>query len=516
LSATLTAVDDPIARARDAAMPDASKVATYRAYVLGQQPVTLSAEMQTDLAGILGNGYVDNLSRLAVQAASDFLKLARIDIDADEGAERDALADFIAQTWTLNQVPELSSDVHFAAYRDGNYAVGLSWDQRTGRVRFSQMDWWNGTRGAFVHYDEGGLADWACYEWQEYDPETTQTVGRRVVYYPERIERYISQQGGDWKMYNLPDDWPENETPSEPKPVPWVDADNQPIGIPIVHFPSLLIPNHQPGTSAREQSRRYGLSLLAGGPLGVQDAVNEAHYDLIAAARRTAFPIITATGVTQRIDPVTQQPIPIVATPGLLLSNPSEKASFGMLNPGDMSQLLNVLVDHHRTFARMTNTPMQIVAETDKDAASGVALLRMQLAAIRQARRGATVFGSRWGMLFHKAVNLANAFGKAELDADLMLVGVYDPQEASDIGVLAEVARDMRDAGFPMRFILRTLGSTDDQADEVMGWIDEEAGRNADNFDREMNRQMLGAAAVARQGADGGGTGEGEAQQGGD
>src|SRR5205085_1653954 len=121
------------------------------------------------------------------------------------------------------------------------------------------------SRGAFVHYDDGGLPDWAVYEWQEYDPETQLTVERRVVYYPERMERYIRQQGANWQLYNLPDDFPAGELPATPQPVPWVDADGQPIGIPIVAFPNLVIPNHQPGTSAREQSRRYGLSLLAGG-----------------------------------------------------------------------------------------------------------------------------------------------------------------------------------------------------------------------------------------------------------
>jgi hypothetical protein len=357
------------------------------------------------------------------------------------------------------------------------------------------------------------LPDWAVYEWQEYDPETQTTIERRVVYYPERMERYIRQQGATWQLYNLPDDFPAGEMPATPRPVPWVDADGQPIGIPIVAFPNLVIPNHQPGTSAREQSRRYGLSLLAGGPLGVQDATNETHYDIIAAARRTAFPIIWGTGVTTRKD-ANNVDIPIVATPGMMLTNPSDKAQFGMLLPGDMSQLLNVLTDHHRTFARMTNTPMQIVAETDKDAASGVALLRMQLAAIRQARRAATVFGSRWGMLFHKAVNIANAFGKAELNADLMLVGVFDPIEASDAAVMAEVARDMRDAGFPMRFILRTMGQTDEMADEVMGWLEEEQGAAADRFDAGFNATLSGAVASARRDAGGGGTGEGSADSG--
>jgi hypothetical protein len=482
VSATIAAVDDPIARARDAAMPSVTDVAKFRRYVLGLQPVTLSEEMQTDLTGILGNGYVDNLCRLSVQTAADFLKLSRIDIDADEGAERDALAMFIAQTWTLNQLPELASDVHFAAYRDGNYAVGLSWDARTQRVRIGQMDWWNGTRGAFVHYDEGGLADWAVYEWAEYDPETQRDTGYRTLYYPERIERYRSDTvGGGWELYNLA-----NDPVQLGKPVPWVDGDGNPIGIPIVHFPNLLIPNHQPGTSAREQSRRYGLSLLAGGPLGVQDAINETHYDLIAACRRSAFPIYTATGVTI---PNNSDGTPgtITATPGMALWSSSEKAAFGMLSPGDMSQLLNVLTDHHRTFARMTNTPMQIVAETEKDAASGVALLRMQLAALRQARRGQTVFGSRWGMLFHKAVQLFNAFGKGELNPDLMLIGTYDPSEASDIGVLAEVARDLKDAGFPMGYILRVLGVAEDQATMILAEIKDERQTALASFDTALN-----------------------------
>lgn len=468
MSATITVADDPIARAREAAMPNAAEVAKYREYVLGIQPVTLSAEMQADLTGILGNGYVDNLSRLAVQTAADFLTLLRIDIDAANTPERVALATFIDQTWGLNQMPELSGDVHFAAPRDGNYAIGLSWDARTGRVRFTLEDWWNGQQGMFVHYDSGGLMDYAVKEWSEYDPEATTTIGRRVVYYPDRMERFARTEGmGAWEPYLLPEDggmWP----------FPWVNSRGEPVGIPVVHYPNLLIPNHQPGRSARETSRRYGLSLLAGGPLGVQDAVNETQYDLIAAARRIGFPFLWATGVTLPLDPVTKQPIPLVAKLGMVLTNPSEKAAFGMLNPGDLGQLLLQLVNHHRTFARMTNTPMQIVAETDKDAASGVALFRMMMAAVRQARRAQKVYGSRWGMLFHKAVQIFNAFGGGELNPDLMLVGVFEPNEASDPIIMAEMAKTLTEAGYPFSEVLRLVGKTDDEIKRIMDEKDKE------------------------------------------
>jgi hypothetical protein len=479
VSATVIAVDDPIARARDAAMPDASDVAKYRAYVLGTQPVTLSTEMQTDLAGILGNGYVDNLCRLAVQSFADFLKLARIDIDADDSPDKEALAEFINDTWTLNQVPELSSDVHFAAPRDGNYAVAASWDNRTGRVRFSQLDWWNGTRGAFVHYDDGGLPDWAVYEWQEYDPETQTTIGGASSTTPSAWSGTSASRAARGSCTTCPTISPKARCPQRPGRCRGWTLTASPSASPSSPSPTSSSPTTSP---ARPRGSSRGGMACPCSLAGRWACRMPPTRRITTSSRRLGARRSRSSGApgalpTTRKDGTTSQGIPIVATPGMMLTNPSDKAQFGMLLPGDMSQLLNVLTDHHRTFARMTNTPMQIVAETDKDAASGVALLRMQLAAIRQARRAATVFGSRWGMLFHKAVNIANAFGKAELNADLMLVGVFDPIEASDAAVMAEVARDMRDAGFPMRFILRTMGQTDEMADEVMGWLEEGAGR---------------------------------------
>lgn len=508
MSATIAAVDDPIARARDAAMPNAADVATYRKYVLGDHTLTLTDRMKVELSGLIERKLCDNLCRLAVQAATDFLELQRIDILADDSTEKQDLAAFLDELWTLNQMDELSSDVHFAAYRDGNYAVVLDWDKVNERVRLHQHDWWNGQRGTWVKYGKSGLPEYAVAEWAE-DVET-RTIAYRTVWYPDRIERFWREFGfGAWEMRNDPEDQVQGG-----HPVPWVDGFGDPIGIPVVHFPNLLIPNHQPGVSARELSRRYGLSILAGGAIGVQDGTNDALYSFLGAVRRRGFPIIYGTGITQQLDPVTRKPIDIAIEPGAFLSNPSVEARFGVLDSGDMSESRNAIVELRRTFARMTNSPMQIVAETDKDAASGVALQRQQMSAVRQARRGSIVFGNRWGMVGHKAAQMRNAFAGKVLNAELLMVGEYAPIEASDLTVMAEVAQQLKDAGFPMRFIAKQLGMTPEQIDELIGWIEEEAGMAADQFQRGFNQQVEGAAASARRDAGGGGTGEGSADSG--
>lgn len=465
--------NDLITEARQSALPDAAKVATYRAYVLGDQPVTLPDSMKADLGTVLTNGYTDNLCRLAVTTAADYLSLARIDLDADDGPARDALEAFIEAAWQYNQVPELEAKANVAVYRDGNHAVGLGWSARTGRVRLFNLPWWNGTSGVFVHYDETNLPDWAVSEKTERGDQG-ETIMRRTVWYPDRIERYVSYSGaGGWEPYRLPGDtsWP----------MPWMGkafdprtgrVEWQPVGIPVVHFPCFLVPNDQAGAGSVEGDSRYGLSLLAGGALGVQDALNDAHYDLIVAARRSAFPVYTATGVALQRDPADPTRfVPLQTGPGSLLQTPDKDGRFGILLPGDMGQLFTVVSGHTRVFARLTNTPMQIVNEEGTDAQSGVALLRMQLAAVRQARRTQTVSGSRWGAVFHKAAQIARAFGGgafADLDPDIPLVGAYDPIEASDVAVLAEVGKLLTEAGLPLSEVLRMLGKSPADIDRIM------------------------------------------------
>lgn len=482
------ALNEAITAARSAALPRAADVVTYRQYVLGQQAVTLSGDMKRALTGLLketgGHQYVDNLCRLAVTTAADYLTLARLDIDAPDGAERDALESFIAATWAYNQVPELEARANVAAYRDGDHAIGLDWDARTMRPRLFNLRWWNGTAGVFVHYDDTGLADWAVNEWGE--TINGESVARRVVWYPDRIARYASRGAGGWEPLRLPGDggWPQ----------PWVDGQGQPIGIPVVHFACALIPNDEADLAGDETDSRYGLSLLSGGALGVQDALNDAHYDLIVAARRSAFPVYTATGVQLR-PKVGGQPgetEPLDTTPGALLSSSSPDSRFGILTPGDMAQLFAVISGHTRVFARLTNTPMQIVNEEGTDAQSGVALLRMQLAAVRQARRSQMAWGPRWGSVFHKASALAVAFGKAELNLEVALVGAYDPVEASDVAVMAEVATLLTQAGLPLAETLRMLGRTPQDIERILA--DKQAEREAAgaSFDRALNFDQTG------------------------
>lgn len=489
MSATMTAVDDAIGRARAAAMPDATEVAKYRRYVLGTQPNTLTDEMKADLEGVLANGIVYNLCALAVQSAANMLSLARIDIRADAGPTRDALAAAIDDAWVRNQVEELAAAVHFAAIRDGNYALVLSWDGE--RARFREADWWNGQRGIWCHYDGGGAMDYAVEEWAEFDPETLTSFGRRLVYYADRLERFERRDtGGGWVPYNEPSDPVEGG-----KPVPWTvpsirgsagEPDGEPIGIPVVHFPCFVTPNHQPGTGTTETNRRYGRSILAGGPLGLQDAKNDILYDILAAARRTAFPIYTATGV--HVDNNKDgSPGGIVAAPGTVLWNASPEARYGILSPGDMGQLMATGAYIDRAFALQTATIMQIVADQDKDLPSGVAMWRQQLAAVRQAQRLATVFATRWGSLFHKLTLILNAFANAGLDPDVMLAAAYDPIEISDAAAMIAMAKEAREAGLPWRYVVRLLGMTDEQADEIMGWLEEERGMAAQAFDSALN-----------------------------
>lgn len=446
-------VHDDIEAARSAACPDAERLKTYRRYARGDQRGTLSAQQQRVLRSLLGNRFCDNLCARALGEVRDRLTLAGFEVagyagsaDADAPFARGgrayedappavrAVLDYVAALWTFAALPELAGMVHFAALRDGDHAVSLRYNQARGRVVLRREPWWNGDVGTWVAYDDDALPVYAVRDWRS-GTASGATETYRTVWRPHEIERYV-KTGDGWKPHSLPSD--PKSTGGEPVwPVPFTldgTPEGEPVGLPVVHFRNVQVPQDGAGGEDNDPDPMYGASELAGGLLGIQDEVNDVQRDLTAAGRYAGYGMLWGTGLSQRVDDQ-GEPLAFHPEPGAFFEEPNKDAAFGQINPSSIEPLAGLLEIKHRAFAQGMSVPMHTISG---EWPSGEALLRAEMPLVAKAHTIGRSFGPAWASLVHKATRLHNTYGppaqgaEPALDEGLLIAAVFEPAERLD------------------------------------------------------------------------------------
>lgn len=417
-----------IERQRTANLPEANLLKRFRDYAEGRQKGTLSHKQQLILRGVVGNRFCDNICKKALTEAANRLELVRFDVSSS------MVADYLSELYTKTNLDDLSGEVHLSTLRDGNHAVSLSWDNESGRVILTREQWWDGQTGIYIHYDSRGETAYAVKDW--FDDEKFK---RRVIYWPDRIERYIAN-GEGWRRYSLPEDngiWPQ----------PWLATDGSPLGVPVIHF-----------ANGSTKDTRYGTSDLDGGILGLQDEINDLQRDLTTAGRMTAFQMVYATGVKDATSD-------LYVGPGAIFTNENDAARYGTIPAGDLSQMINQLEVKLQTAARNTSTPLHII--TGGNWPSGEALIRAEYPLVAKVQKLAKTVGPAWASVAHMATKLANIFGLVGLDENSLIRAIFSPVERRDILTLAQVA-NLIAPYVSNREVLRVLSYTPERIDQIM------------------------------------------------
>lgn len=472
---------------RKASTPEPQRLARFRAYARGRQQSTLSPKQRKILQNVLGNLFCDNVCAKIIGAFRDRLRLARFSADG-QGTPYDKLIEFLHNTWVLNSMAAFAGDVHWSTLRDGNHAVSLSWvktpSRPEGRVVFSRELWWDGKQGIFVAYDDLGSPEYAVKEWYEYDGG--RYVQRRTVYYPNRIRRFVKENGG-WRPYAYPGE-PANGV------IPWTrtgEPGGEELGIPVVHFMNRQVPqdpDYQDRTTQPDPF--YGASELDGGILGLQDEINDIHRDITGAARMTAFQMLYATGYKPKLDSSGNEVAPVVE-PGTIMTSPDPQAKFGAIPPGDISQLITTLDRKIKAACDNAEVPNHIITGQWP---SGQALLRSEMGLVNKVVHLGNGLGPSWGSVMHKATVLQNTFGLGfegtRLDEGLMIQAIFeDPEQLDDI-TRAEVAK-MRSEFVSQREVLRLLGYTPDEIDKILEELEEDRKMEDERAELDLERQRI-------------------------
>lgn len=418
-------------------------VRIFRNYARGIHKECLSTKQRIALQHLLGNRFCDNICKQIIFEARsriNFVKWACIDKTTE-----DFLKNLVITAKMLAKQKAATNGMLTA----GNQLLAVNWDDKEKQVEVYREKWWDGIIGAFMGYDAIGRPLYVIKDWQE-----SNGVWRRVIWFEDRIERYIGSTPQVMMPYNLPDDPVQGG-----QPVPWLDYDGTPLGIPFVHLPNGY---------CMEDDDYYGLSELDHGITGFQDQINGLQYGMSAGAEMTAYQMYWMSGVNP-IDPITKKRNDPKVGAAEVWVSPSKDAAFGRIQAGDTKPVLEVFHEKITRVANVTATPLHRLL--GKEWPSGEALMRAEQPAVNKADEQIARIDDPYRHLAYMAVKIRNRFGPdSPLPTDLnsaLISNVFQDPEGRDPVSRSVVANNL--ANFAsVEKIWRIMGADDEEVEKIV------------------------------------------------
>jgi hypothetical protein len=204
----------------------------------------------------------------------------------------------------------------------------------------------------------------------------------------------------------------------QPGVLSWIDPlTGAPLGVPVVHF------------AYNRAGYRWGISALEP-VIPLQNALNKAVIDLIAAADTTGFRIFTMLGS----DAVDEDGEPLSISPGSFISLPAppSMASIGFIPGEDLRPLVEVVDAFKISIAQVTETPLHLFQVSGQNASEG-AQKQQEVGMISKASDTAIQFGNSWERCMQFARRLENAFGKGRMDEKQLIETVWKDFEIRNL-----------------------------------------------------------------------------------
>ena len=362
----------------------------FRAYYAGDHPTELTDRLKKFLNGGLVNGKVqfrDNFCEVVVDALAERLQVTAFDTNEPdmEGEEKKPIASWAWDVWEANRMDEVSGVVHTEAAMVGDSYILVAWDPIEKRVTFQKQL----PELCMPHYnEETGKIDVVSKKWIETGIGKA-PLTRLNLYYADRVEKY-RVDGNTWVHHTDPGEtgWPQ----------PWklsMDADGEPLGVPIFHF------RNKPAGADFGQSELHNAT-------PTQDLLNKTLIDLAMINDNAGFG--RAYTVNMNVDASAVDMIP-----GAWWNLKSEDegnvgSSVGHIpadSPDGALKTIEMLVQH---IAGTTRTP-QYLFQLMGGAPSGESLKVAESGLVAKAKDRQVKFGNSWEDVMRFALRVQQAFG---------------------------------------------------------------------------------------------------------
>jgi hypothetical protein len=353
----------------------------YREYFDGEHNTQLTERQRDYLSLAKGEDFRANYCKIVVNALAE--RLTVIGFDLGEEAE---LGEAVTQWWQWNRLDAQQNMVHTAALRDGDSYVMIDYDNDRKRPIISFEMAYNGEHGVeCVYGDDRSKPLFAFKRWCSID-EDGDPVERLTLYTASEIAYYVEGEGGQWEQDGTPKPW-------------------RPGRLPVVHFKN------------DDQGYNYGNSELHD-IIPLQNALNKAIIDLVAAADTTAFRIYWMLG---------DDPSELEIVPGSWVWSPrppsgEEPVAVGMFPGEDLSHLIEFKDTFTLEMARISQTPVSYFQAGGQRAAEGT-LKQEEVGLVRKGMRRTVTFGNAWEDVVLTAIAVHNAYsGEILADPDELVI----------------------------------------------------------------------------------------------
>lgn len=454
---------------------EAARVRSLRAYYDGEQPAMLSARQVEYLqgSGPTSTGFVEgglftfahNHVRSVIDTLRERLSVTGLSLEGAEGDDANTpeaqVGAALWEWWTKSRLDSEQIRLYRRALRDGRCYVMVDYDAETQRPRFTQhhVDAGSDDPGIVLHRDptDQNKVLFATRHFTTFDPLTPGATGKRckTVYLPGEIRKYQEGRTGEWE--------PRIDAGDLGWPLPWRDRNGQPLGIAVVEFAN-------PGGSEVAQI------------IGLQNALNKAWLDLIAAADTSGFPIPWISYEDDMLpqaesDADSEGPDEVRLSPGRLLE--VVRAQVGRLEAADMSQMIAVIDRIELAISGVSRTPSYYLRPVGgADVPSGEALKQLESGLVRRAEERQLVFGQAWEDVFALAYRVNQAFGVSLPDVEDLSIKVTwaDANVRNELSE-AQTAEAHQRLGVPQSTLWAELGYTPEQIEafKAAGMADKQA-----------------------------------------
>jgi hypothetical protein len=417
----------------------------FREYYDGIQDVKMIDRLKSFLDTKADLDFTVNYVPMVVQARASRLIVTGFETEDDSDKTYD-------EWWQKNRMDALSNIVHLCAVRDADTYLLCEWDSEAQMPRYYHENAYSSGEGVSVYYSDERKTEikFASKHWITQYGENTGKQGFLYLYFPNRIERYISNDDvadGSYQPY-VPDN---DETVfigdgayGKAGISWWTDTgleDGKPLGVPIFHFKD------------NDSGDRYGNALL-GRIVPLQDALNKAMIDLIAMMDSEGFGVLFGSGGTfanARIGP------------GMIAydANPDAKLDrIAASNPAGMLAVYNALV---MEIARVSGTPLSYLQSSGQVAAEGT-MKQQETALVSYLKKAQVDFGNVWEDALVMGRKLFNAFGRGGLNPDTIISTIWQDAESRNEDVeIANAAIKVEKLGIPASQVQLELGYTPEQ-----------------------------------------------------
>jgi hypothetical protein len=367
--------------------------------------------------------------------------------DKKEDKQKDVLWDW----WRKNRMDRKQGIVHRASIRDGNAYVLVSFDEKANQPRFDFEPTYAG-EGMMAYYSDERRDEikFVSKSWRILYGEGAGKKRRVNLYFPDRIEKYLSNDDVGWGNYQpFVDDTTDDVEDGQlgRAGVTWWTVDrtqsSEPLGIPIVHF------------KFNDGGDSYGTSVLTN-VTPIQDAVNKSVIDLIGAADTAGFGLLVGFGgdwTTAKVGPGA-----IVSTN----KSPSE-ADLRRLAADNLEQLIKVYQAFVMDMARVSSTPLSHFQISGQVAAEGT-MKQQETALVEQIKKTQVDYGNNWEDVLKIGRRLYNTFAKGKdvvkLDEDVMIDTIWKDAES----------RNEKEQAETLAIKVQALGVSEEQAWTELGY----------------------------------------------